>query len=70
VLDAWFNTLPADLQKIFVQTVNEIAARMRKEARAQEEQEIAKGKAAGLPFCAPRYPLALPVTASSSPCSS
>ncbi|MCU0538601.1 MAG: TRAP transporter substrate-binding protein [Desulfobacterales bacterium] len=47
---AWFNTLPADLQKVFVQTVKEISAQMRKEGRAQEEQEIAKGKAAGVSF--------------------
>ncbi len=47
---AWFNSLPADLQKIFTETVHEIAAEMRKQGRAQEEQEIAKGKTAGVTF--------------------
>ncbi|MFO7709028.1 MAG: TRAP transporter substrate-binding protein [Desulfobacterales bacterium] len=47
---SWFNSLPADLQKIFTETVHEIAADMRKQGRAQEEQEIAKAKTAGVAF--------------------
>ncbi len=47
---AWFKTLPADLQKTFVQTVKEVCADIRKQTKAQEEQEIAKAKAAGIEF--------------------
>ena len=47
---AWFKTLPADLQKTFVQTVHDVCADIRKQAKAQEEEEIAKAKAAGVQF--------------------
>lgn len=47
---AWFKTLPADLQKTFVQTVKEVCADIRKQTKAQEEQEIAKAKAGGVEF--------------------
>jgi TRAP-type C4-dicarboxylate transport system substrate-binding protein len=47
---AWFKTLPADLQKVFVQTIKDVAADIRKQAKAQEEEEIAKAKAAGVTF--------------------
>lgn len=47
---AWFNTLPADLQKIFKETTKEIAAKIRQETRQQETDEIAKAKAAGIEF--------------------
>lgn len=47
---AWFKTLPADLQKIFVQTVHDVSADIRKQCKAQEEEEIAKAKAAGVQF--------------------
>ncbi len=47
---AWFKTLPADLQKTFVQTVNDVCADIRKQGRAQEAEEIAKAKASGVTF--------------------
>jgi TRAP-type C4-dicarboxylate transport system substrate-binding protein len=47
---AWFATLPADLQKTFVTTVNEVCAAIRAQTKAQEEEEIAKAKAAGITF--------------------
>jgi TRAP-type C4-dicarboxylate transport system substrate-binding protein len=47
---AWFKTLPADLQKTFVQTIKDVSADIRKQAKAQEEEEIAKSKAAGVQF--------------------
>jgi len=47
---AWFATLPADLQKTFVDTVHEVCADIRKQSKAQEEDEIAKAKAAGVTF--------------------
>jgi TRAP-type C4-dicarboxylate transport system substrate-binding protein len=47
---AWFNNLPPDLQKIFVETVRDVAAEMRAQGRAQEAEEIAKAKAAGIEF--------------------
>ena len=47
---AWFNTLPADLQKIFKETAKEIAAKIRQETRQQEADEIEKAKAAGIQF--------------------
>jgi TRAP-type C4-dicarboxylate transport system substrate-binding protein len=47
---AWFKTLPADLQKTFVQTVHDVCAEMRKLNKGQEEEEIAKAKAAGVTF--------------------
>jgi len=47
---AWFNTLPPDLQKTFVEVVHEVAANIRKETVVQESDEIAKAKAAGIEF--------------------
>ena len=47
---AWFNSLPADLQKTFKETAKEIAAKIRQETRQQETDEIAKAKAAGIEF--------------------
>jgi len=47
---AWFKTLPADLQKTFVQTVHDVCADLRKQAKGQEQEEIAKAKAAGVTF--------------------
>ncbi|OIP38342.1 MAG: C4-dicarboxylate ABC transporter substrate-binding protein [Desulfobacteraceae bacterium CG2_30_51_40] len=47
---AWFNTLPPDLQKTFVEVVHEVAANIRKETVVQEDDEIAKAKAAGIEF--------------------
>jgi TRAP-type C4-dicarboxylate transport system substrate-binding protein len=47
---AWFKTLPADLQKTFVQTVHDVCADIRKQTKGQEEEEIAKAKAAGVTF--------------------
>jgi TRAP-type C4-dicarboxylate transport system substrate-binding protein len=46
----WFKTLPADLQKVFVQTIHDVSADIRKQAKGQEEEEIAKAKAAGVTF--------------------
>ena len=47
---AWFKTLPADLQKTFVQTVHDVCADLRKQAKGQEQEEIAKAKAGGVTF--------------------
>ncbi|PIU50073.1 MAG: C4-dicarboxylate ABC transporter substrate-binding protein [Desulfobacterales bacterium CG07_land_8_20_14_0_80_52_14] len=47
---AWFATLPADLQKTFVDTVKEVCADINKQSKAQEAEEIAKAKAAGVTF--------------------
>jgi TRAP-type C4-dicarboxylate transport system substrate-binding protein len=47
---AWFKTLPADLQKTFVQVVHEVCADIRKQNVKQEAEEIAKAKAAGVTF--------------------
>lgn len=47
---AWFNSLPPDLQKTFVEVVHEVAAQIRKETIKQEEEEIAKAKADGIQF--------------------
>ncbi len=47
---AWFKSLPADLQKIFVQTVKDVNAQYRDEAVAQEKARIEKAKAEGVQF--------------------
>jgi TRAP-type C4-dicarboxylate transport system substrate-binding protein len=47
---AWFATLPADLQKTFVDTIKEVCADINKQSKAQEAEEIAKAKAAGVTF--------------------
>ena len=45
---AWFNSLPADLQKTFKETVNDVSAQIRKETIAQEDAEIAKAEKLGV----------------------
>ncbi len=47
---AWFNKLPADLQKIFKEVVHDVCAKIRKETKQQEIDQIAKAKAAGIEF--------------------
>jgi C4-dicarboxylate-binding protein DctP len=47
---AWFNSLPADLQKTFKDVVHEVCADIRKQTRAQEADEIAKAKKNGIEF--------------------
>ena len=41
---AWFNKLPADLQKTLVETVHDVCAEARKEAKQQEEEQIEAAK--------------------------
>lgn len=47
---AWFNNLPEDLQKTFKEVVRDVCAKIRKETRQQEIDEIAKAKANGIEF--------------------
>jgi TRAP-type C4-dicarboxylate transport system substrate-binding protein len=47
---AWFNKLPADLQKVFVDTVHDVCADIRAQTKQQELDEIAKAEAAGIQF--------------------
>ena len=47
---AWFNKLPKDLQDTFVAVVRDVSADIRKQTRQQEEDQIAKAKAAGIEF--------------------
>ena len=47
---AWFNSMPQDLQEIFVETVHDVSARIRKEVRVQEKTQIAKAKENGVSF--------------------
>lgn len=47
---AWFESLPADLQKVLVDVVREEAAKTRQLTRQQEDDQIAKAKAAGIEF--------------------
>jgi TRAP-type C4-dicarboxylate transport system substrate-binding protein len=47
---AWFNNLPADLQKTFKETVHDVCAKIRVETVQQESDQIAKAKAAGIAF--------------------
>ncbi len=46
----WFESLPADLQKIFRETAKDVASKIRAEGLAQENTEIEKSKAAGVQF--------------------
>ena len=46
----WFNSLPADLQTAFKSSVNDVCAKIRKETKQQEIDEIAKAKANGIEF--------------------
>jgi TRAP-type C4-dicarboxylate transport system substrate-binding protein len=47
---AWFNTLPADLQKTFKEVVHEVCAKTRKETVLQEAEQIDLAKKAGVEF--------------------
>lgn len=47
---AWLNSLPEDLRTVFTETVKEVAAEIRKEAKTQEETEIQKAKEGGVLF--------------------
>ncbi len=47
---AWFESLPPELQKTFTEVVHDVCAKIREESRIQEDQEIAKAKAAGIEF--------------------
>ncbi|RPJ15384.1 MAG: C4-dicarboxylate ABC transporter substrate-binding protein, partial [Desulfobacteraceae bacterium] len=47
---AWFNSLPADLQKTFRAVVSEVCAKIRAETVKQEADEINKATAAGVMF--------------------
>ncbi len=46
----WLNKLPADLRETFEAVVHDVAADIRKQTRVQEEEQIAKAKAAGIEF--------------------
>jgi TRAP-type C4-dicarboxylate transport system substrate-binding protein len=46
----WFDKLPADLQKILLDTIQEESAKTRTATRLQHADEIAKAKAAGVEF--------------------
>ena len=47
---AWFDSLPADLQKTFKEVVHEVCTKIRQESKHQEIDEIAKAKANGIQF--------------------
>lgn len=47
---AWFKSLPAELQKIFVDTVHEVCTESRPKGKALEEAQIADAKAHGVEF--------------------
>ncbi|MDM8522576.1 TRAP transporter substrate-binding protein [Desulfococcaceae bacterium HSG8] len=47
---AWFEKLPADLQKTFKEVVRDVCAKIREETKQQEEEQIGKAKAAGIQF--------------------
>ncbi|MBI5569281.1 MAG: TRAP transporter substrate-binding protein [Desulfomonile tiedjei] len=47
---AWFNALPADLQKTFKEVVHEVCAKIRKETVLQEAEQIEMAKKAGIEF--------------------
>jgi len=46
----WFNSLPADLQKVMKDTIKDVCKQNRVEARAQEDQEMANAKKMGVEF--------------------
>ena len=46
----WFKSLPADLQKTFVEVVHDVCAKIREEVKQQEIDEIADAKAKGIEF--------------------
>jgi TRAP-type C4-dicarboxylate transport system substrate-binding protein len=47
---AWFNSLPADLQKTFKETVRDVCADIRAQVVQQETDQIAAAKNAGIEF--------------------
>lgn len=47
---AWFNSLPADLQKTFKEVVHDVCAQIRKETVEQEFEQIELAKKAGIEF--------------------
>jgi len=47
---AWFDKLPADLQKILLETIEEESARAREATRKQQEEQIAAATAQGVQF--------------------
>jgi TRAP-type C4-dicarboxylate transport system substrate-binding protein len=47
---AWVNKLPDDLRQTFVDTVHAVCADIRQQTKAQEEEQIAKAKEAGIEF--------------------
>lgn len=47
---AWFESLPEDLQKTFVEVVHDVSAQIREETKQQELDEIGKAQAAGIEF--------------------
>ncbi len=47
---AWFNKLPEDIQKIFVETVHEVCKNSRPKGKALEEAQIANAKENGVTF--------------------
>jgi TRAP-type C4-dicarboxylate transport system substrate-binding protein len=46
----WFNKLPADLQKIFIEVIEEESAKTRELTRKQHDVQVAKAKEAGVEF--------------------
>lgn len=47
---AWFNSLPADLQKTFKEVVHDVCAQIRKETVLQETEQIDLAKKSGVEF--------------------
>jgi TRAP-type C4-dicarboxylate transport system substrate-binding protein len=47
---AWFNSLPADLQKTFIAVVKDVSADIRAQTRVQEDEQIADAKKKGIEF--------------------
>ena len=47
---AWFQSLPEDLQKTFVEVVHEVCAQIREESKQQELDQIAAAEEAGIEF--------------------
>jgi len=46
----WFNKLPKDLQKVFIEVIEEESAKTRKLTREQHNVQVAKAKEAGVQF--------------------
>jgi TRAP-type C4-dicarboxylate transport system substrate-binding protein len=46
----WFDKLPPDLQKIFLEVITEESAKTREATRKQHDEQIAKAKEAGVEF--------------------